>query len=35
MKPNLGLFVLSFYHILSRFSTKTAVNKPQQNRNSC
>ena len=35
MKPNLGLFVLSFYHILPRFSTKAAVNKPQQNRNSC
>ena len=34
MKPNLGLFVLSFYHILPRFSTKAAVNKPQQNRNS-
>ncbi len=35
MKPNLGLFVLLFYHIPMRFSTKAAVNKPQQNRNSC
>ena len=34
MKPNLGLFVLSFYHILPRFTTKAAVSKPQQNRNS-
>jgi len=34
MKPQFGLFVLSFYHILSRFSTKAAVSKPQQNRNS-
>ena len=34
MKP-VGLFVLTFYHILLRFSTKAAVNKPQQNRNSC
>ena len=33
MKPNLGLFVLLFYHILPRFSTKAAVHKPQQNRN--
>ena len=33
MKPQFGLFVLSFYHILPRFSTKAAVNKPQQNRN--
>lgn len=29
------LFVLLFYHIPSRFATNTAVNKPQQNRNSC
>lgn len=29
------LFVLLFYHIPSRFTTKAAVNKPQQNRNSC
>ena len=35
MKPQFGLFVLTFYHILLRFSTKAAVNKPQQNRNSC
>ncbi len=34
MKPNPGLFVLSFYHILPRFSTKAAVSKPKQNRNS-
>ena len=34
MKPRFGLFVLSFYHIPMRFSTKAAVNKPQQNRNS-
>ena len=33
MKPQFGLFVLSFYHILPRFSTKAAVSKPQQNRN--
>ena len=33
MKPQFGLFVLSFYHIFPRFSTKAAVNKPQQNRN--
>ena len=29
----LRLFVLLFYHILSRFTTKAAVSKPQQNRN--
>ena len=34
MKPQFGLFVLTFYHILPRFSTKAAVSKPQQNRNS-
>ena len=28
------LFVLLFYHIPSRFTTKAAVSKPQQNRNS-
>ena len=33
MKPQFGLFVLSFYHIFPRFSTKAAVSKPQQNRN--
>ena len=27
----LRLFVLLFYHILPRFTTKAAVNKPQQN----
>ena len=29
----LRLFVLLFYHIPSRFTTKAAVSKPQQNRN--
>ena len=29
------LFVLLFYHIPTRFTTKAAVSKPQQNRNSC